>query len=82
MSEKCIDLTASGNEEYTDRPVALNATVDFLAPGDVYFTLRERELDDDLAELIDPPLISQFYIPVAQARALAEFILKETAASA
>lgn len=74
MSDKCTTYTAIANDENTDEPLALVATVDFLARDCVYFTLRKRS--PGLTHAFGEP-VQQFYIPNDQAREMAQFILKE-----
>ena len=64
MSEKSISFSMQGYDEDTEEDVTVEivATVDFLQRDDVYLTVDDRIV----------------MIPNAAARALAEFILKET----
>ena len=66
MSDKSAELTIYGEDETTGQQIGFCAVVDFINPGYVYLSLDDGERCAAVA------------LPDADARALAEFILKET----
>lgn len=66
MSEKSIAITVSATDEDTDASMDFDANVDFMFTENVYFTVRAGDT-----------ILQQFYVPNGEARAMAEFILRE-----
>ena len=65
MSAKGVSWRAVAADEDTDEPVVLTVCVDYLNPNYVYFNTSDRNLA----------------VPLADARAIARFILRNTKGS-